>query len=87
MDLREPHGPKTFERRYAGLTEERKNLYFVFRRHLGYEPHEVDAMPWWQLRMFCEKLNEEFAPPDEDAGESSVSDHASDFGLTPGSLA
>ena len=49
----------------------------------------MDALPWWKLRMYIEGLNQEFSPP-EDEGEDGggvVSNHVSDFGLTPGSLA
>lgn len=26
---------------------------------------EVDALPWWQRRMYIECMNEEFVPPEE----------------------
>lgn len=38
----------------------------MLRRHLGYTPKEVDAMPWWELRMWLEKLVDEFTPTDDD---------------------
>lgn len=51
------------------------------RRHLGYAPVEVDAMSWWEERMWVEKLLEEFGEGEgEDAPtvapneESSLSD-------------
>lgn len=89
MDLQGDRRPGSFERRYAALTEPRKANYYVLRRHLYFTTEEVDALPWWKLRMYVEGLNQEFSPPEDDGGDGGgvVSNHVSDFGLTPGSLA
>lgn len=59
--------PGSLERRYEALSDERKNRYYLFRRHLGMTRQEVDALPWWETRFLVEKMNEEFSPPDEDS--------------------
>lgn len=66
MGLQGALRPGSVERRYAALDENRKTLYYYFRRHLYYTPAEVDAMPWHEKRMYVEMLNIEFSPPDED---------------------
>lgn len=50
-------------------------------------------MPWWERRMWVEKLQEHLTPPDEDDDHdafvkpSSTSDDVSAFGLSPDTLA
>lgn len=61
--------PGSIERRYSALSEQRKTLYYAFRRHLGMSRAEVDALPWWEHRFLVEKMNEEFAPPGELDGD------------------
>ena len=75
------HGPKRQERRYGSLETERRRFYYAFRRHLHYTPEQVDALPWWQVRMFLEGLNEEFRDPDEPETEVYDGDLA-DLGIT-----
>ena len=65
MDLRGAGGPKTFDRRYAGLTDERKAAYYHLRKELYYTPEEVDRLPWWQTRMFMEQALKASSPPED----------------------
>lgn len=70
MGLSGAFRPGSFERRYAALTENTRNTYYALRRHLGYTPEEVDSMPWWELRMWVECLEEEFTLENDSDGES-----------------
>lgn len=91
MDLQGAHKPGSLSRRYAALPTAKKDTYYALRRHLNFTRTDVDEMPWWELRMWIEKLNIEFpdnpadnAPPPE---PEEISDDASEFGLSSGSLA
>lgn len=70
--------PGSLKRRYSELEDSDKYTYYAFRRHLGYSPAEVDAMPWWERRMFIEVLNEEFT---EEEPKENVYDDVSAFGM------
>lgn len=88
--------PKSLDRRYERLSED-KNTYYALRRYLNYTPKEVDAMPWWERRMWIEKINEEFAPPEsgpagsppatETPNGAEVYDDVTVLGITPETLA
>ncbi len=79
MDLRGACRPKSYERRYAGLSESRKGLYYLFRRHLGFTHTEVDDMPWWLLRLYLDGLHDEFVR-DEDDEPNAKTETTSDLG-------
>lgn len=51
------------------------------RRHLGFTVAEVDAMPWWQHRMYMDGITEEFSD-EESGGEVDVGDGLAGLGVT-----
>lgn len=65
MGLQGDRRPGSLERRYEQLPEEAKNVYYLFRRHLGYTPAETDAMSWIERRMWLDCLAREFSDPDD----------------------
>lgn len=89
--------PKSLDRRYGRLSEDKKNTYFAVKTHLGYEPEEWEELPWWKQRMWVEKLNEKFATPEDDPSASSppaqvspgdeVYDDVTVLGITPQAFA
>lgn len=87
MDLLRGHKPGSFQRRYDGVTPDQRRTYYAFRRHLGYSPAEVDAMPMLVRRMFVEEMNAEFAAQAGEAGDDgepttgTVTDDLGHFGL------
>lgn len=42
--------------RYEKLTGGHALDYYLARRYFHYEPHEWDALPWWQSLMYIEGL-------------------------------
>ncbi len=63
------HKPKRLSERYEGLAgdlDERRTRYLL-RRHLGIDPEDVPALPWWKRRLYVEGLVWEFSneEPDE----------------------
>jgi hypothetical protein len=61
--------PKKLSARYesiAGDLNERRTRY-LFKRHLGIEPEDAGALPWWKRKLYVEGLLWEFA--DQDAPE------------------
>ena len=89
MGLQGAFRPKSLESRYAQLTDQQKTVYYAFRRHLGMSSAQVEALPWWERRYLIEKLNEEFAHPEDDdddfttiTADDEVSNNAESMGFT-----
>ncbi|PLS86464.1 MAG: hypothetical protein CYG60_07070 [Actinobacteria bacterium] len=59
--------------------------------HMGYEPEEVDRLPWWKQKMWIEKLNQHFSPPEQQPPAHDehveVSDDITALGITPQNIA
>lgn len=61
--------PGSLRRRYDALDPSRRRLYYYMRRHLGYSPAEVDAMPMLHVLMFVDGMVEEFSGGVDENGE------------------
>lgn len=54
--------PKRLEGRYEALAGDynERRFRYLLRRHLGVEPEDVPALPWWKRRLYVEGLTWEF---------------------------
>lgn len=82
------HRPKRLSERYellAGELDERRTRYLL-RRHLGIEPEDVPALPWWKRRFYVEGLLWEFANEQENEQVDGTLDNLEGQGFAVGSI-
>lgn len=60
--------PKSVEERFQALAGDgdSQSLLYLAKAKLGYEPHEWEALPWWQQAVYEAGLRAEFMKDDED---------------------
>jgi hypothetical protein len=84
MAVRELLKPYATDLRYEELTGglERRQVHYLLKRRLGYEPEEVEAMPWYRERMWLEGVMWEATGFKEDQSTAHDLDDLAAMGIT-----
>jgi hypothetical protein len=82
--VRQFPGPFVADARYEALTGglERRQIAYLMKSKLGYEPEEVSAMPWHRLRMWLEGITWDFSGFKEQSPSGWEDDDLAAMGFT-----